>query len=111
MGHDRAAPHDPRRRELVAELSAVPRVERPFWVFEQLEVAVSEGLWPRLGQSQRVAIARGAVGLLMIGGVVVAYQQLMLDRQQDKLVLRAELTGGGSIVSKDVRNGPESRGP
>jgi hypothetical protein len=41
-------PEDPRREELLAELRAVPRLERPFWVFEQLEVAISEGLWGRV---------------------------------------------------------------
>jgi hypothetical protein len=39
---------DPRRRELLAELHVVPRVERPFWVCEQLEVALFEGLGERL---------------------------------------------------------------
>jgi hypothetical protein len=39
---------DPRRRELLAELYAVPRFERPFWVAEQLEVALVEGLGQRL---------------------------------------------------------------
>jgi hypothetical protein len=39
---------DLRRSELLAELHAVPRLERPFWVFEQLEVALSEGIWPRI---------------------------------------------------------------
>ncbi|GAA2685867.1 DUF2314 domain-containing protein [Nonomuraea recticatena] len=39
---------DPRRQELLAELSAVPRVERPFWVCEQIEVALIEGVWERL---------------------------------------------------------------
>lgn len=39
---------DPRRRELLAELHAVKRVERPFWVVEQLEVAIFEGLWGRV---------------------------------------------------------------
>jgi hypothetical protein len=39
---------DPRRMELLAELHAVPRVERPFWVFEQLEVALFEGAWDRI---------------------------------------------------------------
>jgi Uncharacterized protein conserved in bacteria (DUF2314) len=39
---------DPRRSELLAELHAVPRLERPFWVLEQLEVAVSEGVWERV---------------------------------------------------------------
>jgi hypothetical protein len=39
---------DPRRQELRAELYAVPRRERLFWVFEQLEVALFEGVWGRL---------------------------------------------------------------
>src|SRR5690348_6208017 len=37
-----------RRRELLGELYAVPRIERPFWVAEQLEVALFEGLRDRL---------------------------------------------------------------
>jgi hypothetical protein len=39
---------DPRRQELLAELHAVPRWERPFWVMEQLEVALFEGIWHRI---------------------------------------------------------------
>jgi hypothetical protein len=39
---------DPRRNELLAELHRVPRLERPFWVFEQLEVALFEGVWERV---------------------------------------------------------------
>lgn len=39
---------DPRRKELIAELYVVPRWERPFWVAEQLERAVCEGLWERM---------------------------------------------------------------
>lgn len=35
---------DPRCRELLAELYAVPRLERPFWVAEQFETALAEGL-------------------------------------------------------------------
>jgi hypothetical protein len=38
---------NPRRKELLAELYAVPRIERPFWVAEQLEVAIFEGLRAR----------------------------------------------------------------
>ena len=37
-----------RRRELLGELYSVPRIERPFWVAEQLEVALFEGLRGRL---------------------------------------------------------------
>lgn len=33
-----------RRKELIGELYHVPRIERPFWVAEQLEVAFFEGL-------------------------------------------------------------------
>jgi hypothetical protein len=39
---------DPRRSELLAELRAVPRWERPMWVFEQLEVALFEGVFERV---------------------------------------------------------------
>jgi hypothetical protein len=39
---------DPRRSEMLAELYRVPRLERPYWVFEQLEVALFEGIWERL---------------------------------------------------------------
>lgn len=39
---------DPRRHELRGELYHVPRFERPFWVMEQLEVALVEGLGQRL---------------------------------------------------------------
>jgi len=41
---------DPRRTELLAELPHVPRIERPFWVCEQLEVALFEGLFGRLAR-------------------------------------------------------------
>jgi hypothetical protein len=39
---------DPRRQELLGELYIVPRFERPFWVAEQLEVALFEGIRGRL---------------------------------------------------------------
>jgi len=39
---------DPRRAEMLGEIHAVPRAERPFWVMEQLEVALFEGLYERL---------------------------------------------------------------
>lgn len=42
---------DPRRTELRGELFNVPRIERPFWVFEQLENALFEGLAGRLAKS------------------------------------------------------------
>jgi hypothetical protein len=39
---------DPRRHELLAEVYAVPRWERPYWVAQQLETAAFEGLRDRL---------------------------------------------------------------
>ncbi len=39
---------DPRRTELIAELYAVPRIQRPLWVAEQLEVGLFEGLGHRI---------------------------------------------------------------
>lgn len=39
---------DPRRQELRAELHSVPRIERPIWVVEQLEVALFEGVGERI---------------------------------------------------------------
>ncbi len=38
----------PRRRELLGELYNVPRIERPFWVAEQFETALFDGLGGRL---------------------------------------------------------------
>jgi hypothetical protein len=49
-------PDDPRRKELRAELAAVPRLERPLWVAEQIEVAIAEGLFPRA-----IGIASGRI--------------------------------------------------
>jgi hypothetical protein len=49
---------DPRRKELVAELYAVPRWERPWWVAEQLEVALYEGLLARTRWWYRGLFAR-----------------------------------------------------
>ncbi len=39
---------DPRRRELLSELRAVPIGERPVWVVEQIETALLDGLSSRL---------------------------------------------------------------
>jgi hypothetical protein len=39
---------DPRRSEMLAELYRVPRLERPYWVIQQLEVALFEAIWERI---------------------------------------------------------------
>jgi hypothetical protein len=51
---------DPRRSELIAELYAVPRIQRPLWVAEQLEVALFEGLGHRVSAAIRRLIDRRA---------------------------------------------------
>jgi DNA helicase HerA-like ATPase len=50
----------PRRRELLGELYAVPRIERPFWVVEKLEVALFEGLRSRFATRRRAALVKQA---------------------------------------------------
>jgi hypothetical protein len=50
LGYPRS---DPRRAELIAELYAVPRIQRPLWVAEQLEVALFEGLGHRISTARR----------------------------------------------------------
>lgn len=44
----RMIPDLDRRRELQAELYEVPRWERPFWVLQQFEVALRQGLLPEV---------------------------------------------------------------
>jgi cell division protein FtsW len=69
---------DSRRRELLAELHAVPRLERPFWVFEQLEVALFEGIWPRFAKwakSRPPAVFARRTGLAL--GVGSTYYLLL----------------------------------
>lgn len=47
----------PRRRELIADLAIVPRLERPFWVTEQLVTVIFEGV------PLRVKVARQAISI------------------------------------------------
>lgn len=45
----RLIPDPDRRRELQAELYEVPRWGQPFWVVQQLEVAIRIGVFPEIG--------------------------------------------------------------
>ena len=53
--------NDPRRRELLGEVYHVPRLERPFWVCEQLERALFEGLGPRIMKAIKGYNSRGRI--------------------------------------------------
>lgn len=72
-----AYPKDhPRRAELWAELQVVPRWERPFWVCEQVDGALFEGLKSRrrrkavqrhdISLDLELLIRRGAMSLIVI---------------------------------------------
>ncbi|MGH3898141.1 MAG: hypothetical protein ACRDTA_07770 [Pseudonocardiaceae bacterium] len=58
---------DPRRGELIAELYAVPRLKRPFWVAEQLEKALFGGLSLRI---KRAATGRIILRRCLESGVL-----------------------------------------
>jgi DNA-binding transcriptional MerR regulator len=76
---------DPRRRELLGELYAVPRIERPFWVFEQVELGLFEGLRNRAAhrkahgrgvtRGRGAAIERAAEQGLAFGGDLSAHPE------------------------------------
>lgn len=48
--------NDERRKELIAELYAMPRLQRPFWVGEQFETAIFDGLQARRVDKRRTVL-------------------------------------------------------
>jgi hypothetical protein len=66
---------DPRRHELLGELHAVPRFERPFWVVEQLELALFEGLGDRLAdwRTKRILSKASSLAWDDSSGVGIAF--------------------------------------
>jgi diguanylate cyclase (GGDEF)-like protein len=72
---------DPRRDELIAELYAVPSIQRSLWVAQQLEVALFEGLGHRVS----VAIRR------------------LTGRRQVPLAYHDTLTGLGNLLKVNQR--------
>lgn len=87
----RAWPHDhPRRRELMAELKAVPYVERLLWVAEQVESAIFDGLPTRyrsrgelFRSRQSVAALVGVVGLHCVLPVVAGAASLSIATRKE----------------------------
>lgn len=102
---------NPRRQELLGELYAVPRIERPFWVAEQLEVALFEGLRDRL----RAWLSRRTT---RIGDQLTAVNEL--ERELERQRRRLAATGVplmvvsedhfARIVADDVSRGWRGRG-
>jgi DNA-binding transcriptional MerR regulator len=93
---------DPRRRELLGDLYAVPRIERPFWVIEKLELAIFEGLRGRLAHrmaqmrgvkhERGVAIDRAGEQSLLFGEGLTAHSErgVAIDRAGEQSLLFGE---------------------
>jgi hypothetical protein len=78
---------NPRRRELISELYAVPRIERPFWVAEQMEVALFEGLRGRFAAIRRnrgIQILRVVVALTFAVFGFRPLAQVSLEPDEDR---------------------------
>lgn len=104
---------DPRRRELHAELHAVPRLERPIWVLEQLEVALFEGIPRRIkratgvvpqllhvSEHRRDIVALAAnVVLVLISLLSIYGAALAAVDPRDRLIMGLDLTTIFSVVS------------
>jgi hypothetical protein len=56
---------DPRRQELLSELYAVPRIGRPFWVAQQLETALFDGLRGRLAAQRAKRMVPAVIHLVL----------------------------------------------
>jgi len=103
--------NDPRRAELMAELRAIPRVERPVWVAEQIELALAEGLPRRfraLGklkknrQRKEARVRRGTIrkGLttLSVSGAVYLITSLYVGDEIMWSVMLSVFIGGVLLV-------------
>jgi hypothetical protein len=88
---------NPRRRELLGELYAVPRFEQPFWVAQQFEVALFEGLADRIKCRLKSKVSDNFVGgdfrCLVCGRVLTAGNNRMIV-----LVNGAKKTDGARYV-------------
>jgi hypothetical protein len=90
---------DPRRAEILAELRAVPRWERPFWVAEQAEVALFEGLLERI-KSRRKTSQR--LSLLKENGPII----FMKPHVKHGLLSKSTYGRGTSGLVTNIHTGP-----
>jgi hypothetical protein len=117
---------DPRRRELIAELYAVPRIQRPLWVAEQLEVALFEGLSHRASAAthwlserrtrvqtgergvRRIAVVAGLLAVLG-GGALYVNNQVTTTRaaaERTSAMLRVLESTAHAVRSNNRIHGP-----
>jgi hypothetical protein len=99
----------PRRSELVAELYTVERLNRPTWVFEQLEVALFEGVAARRRDRRKVTEAADlkrrawrhvASAYVALGLAALAVLAMWLDVVSPNLGLVTSLAlVGGSLIA------------
>jgi AAA domain len=99
---------DPRRTELLGELPNVPRVERPFWVCEQLEEALFEGLFGRIAAlARRRRKSHPPYGHPRGNDVVTRYLDLLEHSIAALLDFEARRHGGQDIPYRRARSGAE----
>ncbi len=91
--------NDPRRAELIAELYAVPRIQRPLWVAEQLEVAVFEGLGHRVSTGiRRLGLGFWGVLLaLLIGATPLTF--VLATQGMDRTGTWVAVLGAGLAIA------------
>jgi hypothetical protein len=77
-----------RRRELIGELYAVPRIERPFWVVEQFEVALFEGFCPRIKTRRAAAF----ITIWFLIAILQTFVELLLKSQLGWSPVEADAT-------------------
>jgi hypothetical protein len=97
--------NDPRRAELIAELYAVPRIQRPFWVAEQLEVALFEGVVQRLKAAPRRTRRRQQITVGAAIVVVVAAASMVL--LGTNTTVKTRITGSNQMVNTELCPGLE----
>jgi hypothetical protein len=95
---------DPCRSELLAELHAVPLLERPFWVLAQLEVALFEGIWPRVRAATSRIIHRGHLMSSRLRSITAHYKKRHRRRAEQDLGSRWSLEPGDKIRRSELHD-------